>query len=235
MFFDTISKMPIQPNEPVIQAAKIIWEYLKLGMPLQKADGMLIFCSNDLRVAEYAADLFHQGFAPWICTSGGVGRLTYDLFHKPEADAFADVLLSRSVPKNSILIENRSTNTAENIFFTQQALINHNKKPASIIVLQKPYMERRTLAAMLQYWPNIPTIISSPPISFDNYPFPGFSMEDLIHVLVGDFQRIQLYAERGWQAPQIIPPPIWDAYHFLIESGYTQQLADPSSPPAIQH
>ena len=84
--------MQSDPDRQVLQAAKVIWDYLKIGMPLQKADGMLIFCSNDLRVAEYAARLFHQGFAPWICPSGGVGRLTYDLFHKPEAEAFADVL-----------------------------------------------------------------------------------------------------------------------------------------------
>ena len=175
-------------------------------MSVQKADGMLIFCSNDLRVAEHAANLFHQGYAPWICTSGGVGRLTYDLFHKPEAEAFADVLRNNSVPESSILIENRATNTAENIFHTQKVAAKPpSKSPASLLVLQKPYMERRTLAALVQYWPEMISTSFFPPISFENYPFPGFSTEDLIHVLVGDFQRIQLYAERGWQAPQTIP------------------------------
>jgi hypothetical protein len=217
----------------VIQAAKTIWDYLKVGMPLQKANGMLIFCSNDLRVAEYAADLYHQGFAPWICPSGGVGRLTYDLYHKPEAEAFADVLRSRSVPDSSILIENQATNTAENIFFTKEVLKRHGLKPTSVLVLQKPYMERRTLAALTKYWPEMPVITASPSIEFEKYPFPGFSMEDLIHVIVGDFQRVQLYAERGWQAPQQIPPEAWEAYHFLIQNGYTKQLVDPSASPAV--
>jgi uncharacterized SAM-binding protein YcdF (DUF218 family) len=220
------------PIQQIDKAAKIIWDYLKLDMPLQKAEGMLIFCSNDLRVAEHAANLFHRGYAPWICTSGGVGRLTYDLFHKPEAEAFADVLRKNSVPESSILIENQATNTAENIFFTRQLLQKHRKTPASLLVLQKPYMERRTLAALIQYWPEMKVIPSSPPISFDDYPFTGFSKEDLINVLVGDFQRIQLYADRGWQAPQQIPAAVWDAYDFLIQNGYTKQLADPLSKPS---
>jgi uncharacterized SAM-binding protein YcdF (DUF218 family) len=219
-------------NSQVISASQILWDYLKIGMPLIKADGMLIFCSNDLRVAEYAADLFHQGYAAWICVSGGVGRLTYDLFHKPEAEAFADVLRSKAVPETSILIENKATNTAENIFFTKKVLQSYQKQPSSVLVLQKPYMERRTLAALQQYWPEMSVTLASPPILFEDYPFPGFSREDLIHVLVGDFQRIQLYADLGWQSPQIIPEDVWEAYKFLLRQGYTNQLANPTLPPA---
>jgi uncharacterized SAM-binding protein YcdF (DUF218 family) len=186
------------PDKQTLILARIIWDYLKIGMPLRKADGMLIFCSNDLRVAEYAASLYHQQWAPWICPSGGVGRLTYDLYHKPEAEAFADVLHRLDVPESAIFIENKATNTAENIFFTRQLLKGKKLADHHLIVLQKPYMERRTLAALTQYWPELDACISSPPIPFESYPFVGFSMEDLIHVIVGDFQRIVLYAERGW-------------------------------------
>ncbi len=213
--------------------ARILWDYLKVGMPLTKADGILIFCSNDLRVAEYAAELYRQKWASWVCPSGGVGRLTYDLFHKPEAEAFADVLQKNGVPASAIYIENKSANTAENIFFTQKVLTQNNLQYESLIVLQKPYMERRTLAALTQYWPQMNVCISSPPISFDKYPFDGFSMEDLIHVLVGDFQRIILYAERGWQSPQDIPENVLEAYQLLVLNGFTHQLADPTSAPSL--
>jgi len=211
---------------------------LKVGMSLKKADGLLIFCSNDLRVAEYAAELFHKGFTPWICASGGVGRLTYDLFHKPEAEAFAEVLRSKKVPENAILTESRSTNTAENIFFTREILNINHIYPHSLLVLQKPYMERRTLAAITQYWPEMKATISSPPIPFESYPFPGFSIEDLVHVIVGDFQRVDVYAARGWQTPQPIPVNVWNAYHALVEAGFTRELVDgnslPSKPPNNQ-
>ncbi len=178
------------------------------------------------------ARLYRENWAPWICASGGVGRLTYNLFHKPEAEAFAGVLRNAGVPETAIFIENKATNTAENIFLTQKILVENGLKPKQLIVLQKPYMERRTLAALNQYWPEMSICVSSPPISFDDYPFPGFSMDDLIHVMVGDFQRIILYADRGWQTPQPIPDHVMAAYETLIKSGYTRELANPSAPPA---
>ncbi len=213
--------------------ARILWDYLQLGMPVENSDGILIFCSNDLRVANYAAELYHQKFAPWICASGGVGRLTYDLYHKPEAEAFAGVLIEAGVPEQAIYIENKATNTAENIFLTRQLLLRKNIIPEKLIILQKPYMERRTLAAVSQYWPEISFCVSSPRISFEEYPFSGFTMQDLIHVMVGDFQRIILYAERGWQTPQPVPATVNAAYQNLIAAGYTREMAQPDLPPSL--
>jgi uncharacterized SAM-binding protein YcdF (DUF218 family) len=220
------------PKETIRETARIIWDFLKVDMPLIKSDGILIFGSNDLRVPEYAARLYHEKWAPWICPSGGVGRLTYNLYHKPEAEAFAEVLRNAGVPDNAIYIESKATNTAENIFLSQKVLKKNGLSPKKLIVLQKPYMERRTLAALNQYWPQISFCVSSPPIPFDNYPFPGFSMNDLIHVMVGDFQRIILYAERGWQTPQPVPDRVMAAYQELIMAGYTRELADSSAKPA---
>ncbi len=216
-----------------LKYARILWDYLRIGLPVQTADGILIFCSNDLRVADYAASLYHRGFGPWVCPSGGVGRLTYDLYHKPEAEAFADVLYKAGVPKNSVYIENSATNTAENIFLTRKVLQQNNLSPKKLIVLQKPYMERRTHAALTQYWPEMSVCVSSPSISFDDYPFEGFTMNDLIHVMVGDFQRIILYAERGWQTPQPVPPEVLSAYENLVATGYTRELANPQATPSL--
>jgi uncharacterized SAM-binding protein YcdF (DUF218 family) len=219
-------------DDAICTLAKILWEYLRIDMPLRKAEGILIFCSNDLRVAEYAAALYHRQFAPWICPSGGVGRLTYDLYHKPEAEAFADVLRREGVPDSVIFIEDKATNTAENVSFTKRILKENRLADQDLIVLQKPYMERRTLATLTYYWPELNPCISSPPISFEDYPFEGFSMEDLIHVLVGDFQRIILYAQLGWQSPQPVPEDVYQAFSQLIKAGYTRQLANPDSLPS---
>ncbi len=226
------SSMQLKLNPLIIESARRLWNYLKVGIPLKPADGILIFCSNDLRVAEYAAQLYHRGMAQWICPSGGVGRLTYDLYHKPEAEAFADVLLKAGIPKTAIYIENRATNTAENIFFTRELLTANQVSFISLIILQKPYMERRTMAAVTKYWPELDFCVSSPEITFEEYPFDGFSMIDLIQVMVGDFHRIIVYAERGWQAPQPIPDYVMDAFNVLVKSGFTAQLADPAALPS---
>lgn len=224
--------MDINLDPQIGFSARRLWDYLKVGMPVKPASGILIYCSNDLRVAEYAAQLFHGGMARWICPSGGVGRLTYDLYHKPEAEAFADVLIKAGVPSSAIYIENRATNTAENIFFTQELLKTNHLIYKNLIILQKPYMERRTMAAVTKYWPGLNFCVSSPNISFDEYPFDGFTMTDLIQVMVGDFQRIILYAERGWQTPQPIPDSVLKAFDFLVGAGFTAQLANPSTQPS---
>ena len=84
-------------------------------------------------------------------------------------------------------------------------------------------MERRTLATFQQRWPELDVIVTSPQLDFDDYPNDEITREDVIHIMVGDFQRLILYAERGWAAPQDIPAEVMDAYEHLVEAGYTRR------------
>ena len=62
---------------------------------------------------------------------------------RPEADIFADAAASAGVPREKIIVENRATNTGENISLSRALLAEHGIAPESIIVVQKPFMERR--------------------------------------------------------------------------------------------
>ena len=53
----------------------------------------------------------------------------------------------------------------------------------------------------------------------------GITERSAIEVIVGDFQRIELYAQKGYQLPQDIPPYAWNAFHALVALGYDGQLA----------
>ena len=46
-----------------------------------------------------------------------------------------------------------------------------------------------------------------------------------VSVIVGDFQRMDLYARLGYQVPQEIPEEAWEAYHKLVAMGFDKQLA----------
>jgi hypothetical protein len=85
-------------------------------------------------------------------------------------------------------------------------------------------MERRTLATFEQRWPELRVMVTSPQLDFDAYPNDLISREDVIHIMVGDFQRLFLYAQRGWSAPLQIPLGVMDAYRRLVEAGYTGRL-----------
>src|SRR5215208_3076037 len=126
--------------------AEKIWDYHQLHHELSKADAILVLCSHDTIVAERGAQLFLDGWAPLLIFSGGLGTITRHLWSEPEADLFAAIAVRMGVPPDSILIENRSTNTGENVLFTRRLLAERHINARRFILVQKPYMERRSYA-----------------------------------------------------------------------------------------
>jgi uncharacterized SAM-binding protein YcdF (DUF218 family) len=214
-------------NAEVMRLAERVWDYHHMHHPLAPKDVLLVQGSHDVRVAERGAFLFLDGFAPLIVFSGGLGNLTRNLWDEPEAHKFARVARGMGVPEESILLEDRSTNTGENVRFTRRLLAERGIDPGSFLLVQKPYMERRTYATFKKVWPEKDAIVTSPPISFRDYPNREIPIERVIHIMVGDLQRIRLYPARGFQIEQPIPDDIWSAFEGLVELGFTDNLAEP--------
>ncbi|GAA4743719.1 YdcF family protein [Flavisolibacter ginsenosidimutans] len=211
-------------TEEILVLAKKVWNYHLLHDALVKSDCILVLGSHDTRVAERGAELYLQGFAPFIVMSGGLGRLTKESFTQPEAFLFAQIAMKHGVPKEAILIEDKSTNTGENVIFSRKLLIANGCHPSSVILVQKPYMERRSFATFKKIWPEPNVCVTSPQISFEDYPTPSLPMEKVINVMVGDLQRIKLYAEKGFQIYQAIPDDVWQAFERLVQLGFDEQL-----------
>lgn len=211
-------------SEEVLALAKTLWDYHKVNHQLEKADCILALGSHDLRVADRVVELYSEGLAPLVIMSGGLGNFTKEIWTESEADKFAKIAIEKGVPAEAILIENKSTNTGENIVFTQKLLEEKGLRPQSFIVVQKPYMERRSLATFKKHWPDKKLMVTSPIISFEEYPIPEIPMEKVINVMVGDLQRIKVYPEKGFQVYQPIPGNVWQAYEKLVELGFDQHL-----------
>jgi hypothetical protein len=208
--------------------AQTIWDYHRLDHPLSKADAILVLCSHDTVVAERGAELFLEGWAPLLIFSGGLGSITKHLWSDPEADRFAQIAVSMGVPRDRILVENRSTNTGENVLFTKQLLADKQIDVNTFILVQKPYMERRTYATFKRLWPEREPIVTSPQVSFDEYVSRGshetLSAHDVIDIMVGDLHRIRLYPSMGFQIHQDIPDDVWRAFEELVAAGYDRRL-----------
>ena len=214
-------------KEDIDGLAKKIWDYHYLNQKVEKADCVLILCSNDLRVVEKAAEIFLEGWAPLLVITGGISHqddLLAEPWGVPPAEKFAEVAIGIGVPRDKILIENRATNTGENIVFTQKLLREKGLEPNKFIVVQKPYMERRAWAALNKQWPGKEFIMVSPGVSFEDYPNEFISKDMLINLIVGDLQRIKEYPAKGYQVAQDIPAGVWDAYEKLVKFGYTKHL-----------
>jgi uncharacterized SAM-binding protein YcdF (DUF218 family) len=207
-----------------ISLAKILWEYHHLNHEMEKADCILALGSHDLRVADRTAELYLAGWAPIVIFSGGLGNFTLGLWKEPEADQFANIAIMRGVPRDAIYIENKSSNTGENILFTRQLLIERGLNPQSFIVVQKPYMERRSFATFKKHWPDKKLLVTSPRIPFEEYATEEIPIERVINIMVGDLQRIKMYPQKGFQIYQEIPGKVWQAFERLVELGYNKHL-----------
>ncbi len=211
-------------TQEIDELAKVIWDYHHMGQTLTKADCIFVLCSMDTRVAERAAKLYLDGYAPYLLFSGGSGKLTKDIFNKPEAEVYADIATKLGVPKDIILIENRSTNTGENVTFSKQLLKEKGLNFNTFILVQKPYMERRTYATFKKVWPEKDFVVTSPLLSYEEYTKDKEFKELTINVMVGDLQRVKEYPAKGFQISQEIPKGVWDAYEKLVSFGYTRHL-----------
>jgi len=212
-------------TKEVLLEAKKLWDYHHVNQLPVKSDCILVLGSHDLRVADRGAELYLQGWAPILLFSGGLGNLTRGIWKEPEADQLARIALDKGVPAEAIFIENQSTNTGENILFTQQLLKEKGLDPQAFLLVQKPYMERRSYATFAKHWPEKQLVVTSPQFSFEEYPTAEIPMEKVINMMVGDLQRIKIYPEKGFQIFQEIPPGVWEAYERLIGWGFTKHLA----------
>jgi uncharacterized SAM-binding protein YcdF (DUF218 family) len=214
-------------HDAVDRDARTVWAYHQVHHALAEADAILVLGSHDTRVAERGAELLLGGWAPLVVFSGNLGALTSHIWRRPEAEIFAEVAAARGVPRKRMLLEVQATNTAENVTLSRALLAEHGIHPRRVIAVQKPYMERRTLATFQQRWPEVGVCVTSPQIGFDDYPNEAISREDVIHIMLGDLQRLVVYGERGWSAPQALPAEVAAAFERLVAAGYTRRLLPP--------
>ncbi|CAE6896838.1 YdcF family protein [Vibrio sp. B1FLJ16] len=200
------------------QHIETLWDFMQLKHELRPADCLFVMCSNDVRVAEHAAQLHHQKLAPFIVFSGGEGRFTDGLFDKSEAETFADIARASGVPSDAILLETQSTNSGENVRFTEKLLEEKGVQCDSFILVQKPFMERRAIATFEKQWQAPYSLLQ---VSSTAHPFFEYINEDMtlmmvLEALLEDYSRVKDYPEKGFQTEQVIPEHVESSYQVLL-------------------
>jgi len=142
-------------TDEALHLARILWDYCLVPQEPAPADVIVALGTNDLRVAEHAADLYRRGYGPLLVCTGGVAHqndLLATTWEKTEAEMFADVAMRCGVPCDRILLEKRATNTAENLVLTRELLDAAGIHPRSVVFAVKPFMQRRVWAALPLKW-----------------------------------------------------------------------------------
>ena len=212
----------------VMAHAQSIWNYMRAGRQRFTCDAIVVCCSYDLRVCDYACDLLRQGLAPQLVLTGRLGNWTRHLWNMPEAYIFRDRALKLGVDPSRIRIEDQATNFGENIAFVRRLL------PAvrRAVFLTKPNAVLRVALTVPVQWPELSAHVDSPPFEFPQEVSQVIGVIGVIHEMVGDLDRIMQYPSRGYQIPHQPPREILVSWKALIEAGFREHLlADPSMRP----
>ena len=182
---------------------------MSMGHKVEPSDCIFVLCSNDTRVAEYAAELYQQKVATYIVFSGGV-------------ETFAAIARDCGVPDSDIVIEKHATNTGENVRFTHELLTELGLSPKRLTLVQKPFMEKRTYATFSKQWPEdtAEITVTSKWQDWVDYFNEELPLDMVLGALVADFERIKSYPAKGFQIEMPIPEEVDNAYQAIKKLGF---------------
>lgn len=204
--------------------ARRIWDYHRMGHEPGPADVAIGLGSHDLGVAGTAVRLYRRGLVKTLVFTGGNSPTTKDRFPRGEAVHYREHALSLGVPERAILVEPDATNTGENIALSREVLRRAGIDARSVVLVSKPYMERRAYATARQVWPEVDVRCASEELAFGDY-LTGIGDQKLVvDMLVGDLQRIIEYPRLGYAIPQDVPHDVRTAYENLVRAGFTSRL-----------
>jgi uncharacterized SAM-binding protein YcdF (DUF218 family) len=156
--------------------------------------------------------------------TGGNSPTTKARFPRGEAVHFRDHAIDLGVPAESILLEPHAGNTGQNITLSREVLTTAGIHPATVLLVSKPYMERRSFATARKLWPDVDIRCASEPLELDDYAKSIGDEKLVLDMLVGDLQRVIEYPKLGFAIEQEVPEDVHAAYKSLIRDGFTSRL-----------
>jgi hypothetical protein len=209
----------------IAHAVETLWNYHRLDTGLDThTDVGIGLGSHDLSVATVTAELYHRGLFPLIVFTGANAPTTVERFPRGEAVHYREHAIELGVPADAILVEDQATNTGENIAHTRDLLAATGHDVRAVTLISRPYQQRRARATCRKLWPEIDVVTAGLSTGLCEYLASIGDERRVISMLVGDTQRIDVYAQRGFAAPDPMPVDARDAMAFLIDRGYTDRL-----------
>ncbi len=153
--------------------ARLLWDYHRMHHTARPCSVAVGLGSHDLGVADVTAELYHQGMAPVIVFTGATSPTTRARMPRGEAVHYRERALQLGVPDSAVLLEPRATNTGENIEFAKEVLAEAGVPVSSVLLVSKPYEERRSYAMMRKLWPEVEVVCASTPMSLKSMPTPS--------------------------------------------------------------
>ncbi|MFJ9858733.1 YdcF family protein [Streptomyces albogriseolus] len=204
--------------------ARCVWDYHQMGHTPRPCSVAIGLGSHDLGVADTAVDLYKRGMAPLLVFTGATSPTTQERMPRGEAVHYRERALELGVPSEAILVEPHARNTGENIRFSRKLLEESGVEVSSVLLISKPYEERRAYATARKLWPGVEVVSASTPMTFAEYVDSIGDARLVIDMLVGALQRLMIYPDQGFMIRQPVPGHVAEAYERLCQAGYTSRL-----------
>jgi len=172
---------------------------LKMAEPARPADAIVVFAGGvgesgkagggAQERLKQAVDLYKAGDAPYMILSSGY---VYS-FH--EAEVMRDLAIAQGIPSGAIVLEQRATNTYQNVTFVDEILRDHHW--TSILLVTSPYHMRRATLVWRKVAPAV-RVVPSPPPQSQFYDHGRGASFDQVRGIVQEYIAIFAYWRRGW-------------------------------------
>jgi uncharacterized SAM-binding protein YcdF (DUF218 family) len=210
---------------PQVQAdAQTLWDYNRLDHEPRPSDVGIGLGSHDLGVATYAAELYLQSLFPVLAFTGANAPTTKAEFPRGEAIHYREHAIARGVPAEAILVETKATNSGENIRFTGELLAEHGIHPRSVLIICRPYQQRRAFATAKRCWPDVEVLCSGQRINLPDYIDRIGSAARVVEMIVGDTHRVIEHPQQGFAIAQRVPDEVHRAFQRVAAAGFTGRL-----------
>lgn len=204
--------------------AQALWDFLRMNHRPRPCSVAVGLGSHDLGVADAAANLYLRGMAPLIVFTGATSPTSEDRMPRGEAVHYRERALELGVPDTAILVEPRARNTGENLTFSRTLLEETGTAVTSVLLVSKPYEERRAYATARKVWPSVEIVSASAPVTLHEYVEAIRDARLVIDMMAGAVQRLMIYPGQGLMVSQRVPDPVKGAYERLREEGFTSRL-----------
>ncbi len=211
-------------SEPAWADAQLLWDYHQMHHEIRPCSVIIGLGSHDLGVATFSAQLYVEKMAPLMVFSGANSPTTSSRFPRGEAVHYREHAMSLGVPAAAILLEPQATNTAQNLSFSREVLDAAHVPVASVLLVSKPYEQRRSLATAMKIWPDVEVVCASEPVSLSSYVNKIGSVKTVVDMLVGTLQRLVEYPKRGFIVDQDVPAEAVAAYERLRDLGFDSRV-----------
>jgi uncharacterized SAM-binding protein YcdF (DUF218 family) len=136
-----------------------------------------------------AVTLYKGGYAPNLILSSGY------VYSFKEAEVMRALALDQGVPASAIVLEQRASNTYQNVTFVDEIL--RERRWTRVLLVSSPYHMRRALMVWRKVAPGV-TVVPTPATESQFYQHSRGATLDQVRGIIQEYLASLGYWRRGW-------------------------------------